>query len=334
MAVLAAGLLAATWGAAAAEAVAAQTASAGASANSGFAAAEASADVSPLPMEAIAPGVWWHRGRVEDWGAANGGDVANLGLVVGDRCAAVIDTGGTPTVGARLRAAVRQRTSLPLCYVINTHVHQDHVLGNRAFVDAGPDGTRPRFVGHAKLAAALAGRGRYMLMAVERSFGTRADEGWLVAPDVSVTDRTTLDLGGRRLTLVAWPTAHTDNDLSVRDEASGTLFLGDLLFQRHLPVIDGSLNGWLAVIAQLRDTPAQVVVPGHGDLGRRWPEALDAEETYLRSVRDATRAALKQKIGLRDTVERAAPPSGDWQLVDLFHRRNVTAAYAELEWED
>lgn len=290
----------------------------------------------PLTIEALAPGVWVHRGTVDDWSPRNGGDVANLAAVAGDRCVAVIDTGGTPEVGERFRAAVASVTTRPVCFVINTHVHQDHLLGNSAFATAGPGGARPVVIGHAKLAASLAVRGRYMLGALQREFGLAPTPDWLVPPDETVADRRTLDLGGRLLQLRAWPTAHTDNDLSVFDERSGTLFLGDLLFEQHLPVIDGSLRGWIAVLDSLRaETGVRLVVPGHGVPSVDWPAALDRERQYLVAVRDATRAAIKSRIGLRDAVERIAPPSGDgWQLTEQFHRRNVTAAYAELEWED
>src|SRR5437764_213059 len=76
--------------------------------------------------------------------------VANVGFVIGSRCVAVIDTGGTYAVGRALHDALRKVTALPVCYVVNTHAHPDHVFGNAAFV-----ADRPEFVGHARLADAL-----------------------------------------------------------------------------------------------------------------------------------------------------------------------------------
>lgn len=298
--------------------------------------AAAAAAQAPPPsaesLEKLAPGVYVRRGALEDWGAANGGRVANLGLVVGSRCAAVIDTGGTPGDGRAFRAAVERTAGVPVCYVINTHAHPDHVLGNQAFEGAGADA--PQFVGHARLPAALGKRGPFYLNALRRDFRGPDADAKIVPPTRTVEQELELDLGGRKLRLTAWPTAHTDSDLTVLDEASGTLFLGDLLFAGHTPVVDGKLKGWVAALQQLRGWKVATAVPGHGAPSRDWPGALDAEERYLTRLQADTRRAIKDGWTLSQAVERIAPDRADWRLLDVFHKRNVTAAYAELEWDD
>jgi len=284
-----------------------------------------------------ADGVLVHRGALEDWGPGNLGDVSNSGLVIGERCVAVIDTGGTLAAGRRLVAAMRAVTTKPVCYLVNTHAHPDHVLGNAAFIDAARAEGQPApvVVGHARLPAALAVRGPYYLNALKRDFGPALAEATaIVPPALLVQDTLQLDLGGRVLDLKAWPTAHTDADLSVLDRASGTLFLGDLLFVGHTPVVDGRLKGWLAALAQMQAWPVAVVVPGHGAPSRDWPGALRPQQRYLQTLQADVRLAIKQGRTLSQAVASVQPDRADWLLLDVFHARNVTAAYAELEWDE
>lgn len=289
-----------------------------------------------LDVIEVAPGVFVHQGQHAAWAHAGHDDVANIGFVVGERCVAVIDSGGSPAVGRALRASVAAQTPLPVCYVINTHVHPDHVLGNLAFVS--PNGTPappPQFVGHAKLTAALTARAPAYLAALQRDLGIAPEAQLIVYPHVTVSDRLELDLGNRKLSVRAWPTAHTDNDLSVLDERSGTLFAGDLIFLTHLPVIDGRLLGWLEVMTRLSELSVQRVVPGHGEVVPDLASALAPQHRYLTALRDGVREALRKGMTIGQAAETvAADDTQDWQLVDAFHRRNVTAAFAELEWED
>ena len=287
----------------------------------------------PLPMQQVAPGIHLQYGAQEEWLPANAGNVANVGFIVGSRCVAVIDTGGTPEVGRRLRAAVEQVTPLPVCYVINTHAHPDHILGNAAFL--GLPGGDPRFVAHARLAAALSGRDHAYRNAVLRDFRIALAPEAIVYPTLAVEGVLEIDLGGRLLQLRAWPTAHTDNDLTVLDRQTGTLFLGDLLFVGHIPVLDGRLVGWLAVMAELTRMDVSLAIPGHGPSGRDWPGLMAPQQAYLERLQRETRAAIKRKMTISQAVEQVGRPvAPEWLLAELFHRRNVTAAYAELEWED
>lgn len=288
--------------------------------------------IAPLPVVEIAAGVHVHIGAQEIWSAGNAGDVANLGFVVGERCVAVIDSGGSPVVGRRLLAAVERTTPLPVCYVVNTHAHPDHMLGNAAFAALSP---APRFVAHERFAPALAARAAHYVAAVEREFGVTLPPEAIVYPDLAVEGELELELGGRSLRLRAWPTAHTDHDLSVHDSRTRTLFAGDLLFVGHLPVIDGHLRGWLEVIGELKALEVEIVVPGHGPVGHDWPGPLAAQETYLDFVLNGTRDAIRAGLTITRAIETLADRgTHGWLLAEEFHRRNLTAAYGELEWED
>ncbi|WP_448954799.1 quinoprotein relay system zinc metallohydrolase 2 [Labrys neptuniae] len=285
---------------------------------------------SPLPVTEVAEGVFVFVAPYELATPGNADAIGNAGFVIGDEAVAVIDTGGSQQAGLALLAAIRARTGKPIRYVIDTHVHPDHLLGNAAFRLPGAV-----IVGHANLPEALAARAETYLSATRRLIGEAAFAGTeALGPTLLVKDRLALDLGGRRLLLEAWPTAHTNTDLTVMDEKTGTWFLGDLLFAGHIPALDGSLRGWLAVIDVLRARPAARVVPGHGPAAMPWPEGAEAMLRYLQRLRDDVRTMIAQGRTLRQTAEQAAQSErGNWRLFDDFNARNATSAYHELEWE-
>jgi quinoprotein relay system zinc metallohydrolase 2 len=286
----------------------------------------------PLPVTEVAPGVFVHTGAHEDIGPSNRGDIANIGFVVGQAGVAVIDTGNTRALGERLRLAVRDKTDLPIRYVVNTHVHPDHIFGNAAFKGEGV-----QFVGHEKLARAMVERAPFYLETLKTFMGADAADGIeVVTPTltVSIGAPIELDLGGRTLTLTAYPSAHTHTDVTVLDDKTGTLWSGDLVFLGRTPSLDGSLLGWIKVIGELRKVKAARVIPGHGPASAEWPKALEPEARYFDVLLRDVRAILEKAGTIEQAIETAGQEEkGKWALFDDYNARNVTQAFTELEWE-
>lgn len=286
------------------------------------------AAVEPLPVAEVAPGVFVHVGAHEEAHSANHGDIATIGFIVGSEAVAVVDTGGSPVVGERLRAAVEQTSQRPVAYVINTHMHPDHVFGNAAFPEA-------QVVGHHALHQALASRfGTYRARLAETVGQDAADALAPVRVDLPVQDTLTLDLGDRELLLTAYPTAHTNNDLTVLDRRTGTLFAGDLLFVGRVPSIDGSVRGWLRVMDSLQGPEVERIVPGHGPVQEDATAALEAQRRYLEDLVRQVRALIADGSSLMEALAELRPEdAAEWRLLEDYHGRNVSAVFAELEWE-
>lgn len=282
-------------------------------------------------LRQLAPGLFVHQGRQVALDAAGHDDIANLGFIVGARCVAIIDTGGSVSMGRRLRAAVLQHTHVPICYVINTHVHVDHLLGNAAF-----RADHPQFVGHAALPEAVADSRQFFLSHYPSDFDAPAGADQIMGPDTLVqpSHERLLDLGGRVLHLRAWPKAHTDCDLSVYDERSAILWSGDLLFRDRIPALDGSVRGWLAAIDALAAMRVAWVVPGHGPATQNLAHALASERSYLQALVDGVSAELAQGKPVQDAIQQVGlEQRTHWLLWDSAHAHNVIRVYEELQWE-
>ena len=279
-------------------------------------------------IEEIAAGLYVRPGHTAV--VFEGDEIANIGFVVGARCVAVIDTGGSEKEGRSLDCAIREVTDRPVCYVINTHVHPDHMLGNVAFRRPGVE-----FIGHTKLPRAMALRGTTYLERASAYEGRPLEEANIVAPERTVADVVQLDIGGRILTVRAMSSAHTDNDVIVVDDTTQTAFVGDLVFLEHLPVIDGSINGWISELEMLSDESYAYVVPGHGPGYAPWPAAAAPTLQYLATLRAGVRAWIASGGDLASAQDDIGNVrSGEWPLFDRYQQRNVGAAYAELEWEN
>jgi len=270
-----------------------------------------------------------HYGRPVSLDAPGHDDIANIGFVVGDRCVAVIDTGGSVRIGGELRTAVAEHARVPICFVVNTHVHVDHVLGNKAF-----EADHPQFVGAARLAAAMERNRPYFVEHFGEDLAPPVSGAEILGPDRLVADTLELDLGGRRLTLQAWPIAHSDCDLTVLDRKTRSLWTGDLLVRDRLPAVDGSASGWLKVLDRLNQMQVDRTVPGHGGLIHELHTAVESERRYLVALVEGVRRELTQGQSMQHAIDRVALSERPrWLLWESTHPGNVARVYKQLEWE-
>jgi quinoprotein relay system zinc metallohydrolase 2 len=296
----------------------------------GLAAALPTAAAATPRFTEIAPGVFGFQGVHELMRPANEGAICNIGVVIGGEAIAVVDSGGTLVEAREIVSAVQHISDKPIRYLINTHMHPDHVFGNAVFRDLGA-----KIVGHKNLPLALQARAETYLHNFRRELGEELMKGVeIVPPSVLVEDRMELDLGGRALELRAWKPAHTDNDVTIFDRQSGTLFCGDLAFMGHLPTLDGSLLGWMKQLDELAAIKATAALTGHGPVPAPWPEALAPERKYFDVLVADLRKAIAAGTPMAQAMTTAAKSeAANWQLFDDYNERNAADAFAELEWE-
>ena len=180
----------------------------------------------------------------------------NVGLLVGDEYVVLIDDAMVPTAPALLAAAL-DLAGRPIDFVINTHVHGDHVGGNELMAKGGAivvahDNIRKRMQGDPELATSPG-----------------------ALPVLTFSDAVTFHVNGNEAEVFHIETAHTDGDAAIHFRNVNVMFAGDVMFNGLFPYIDldngGTVAGYIAgqkkLIAMIDDDTT--IIPGHGPLGKK-----------------------------------------------------------------
>lgn len=192
---------------------------------------------------------------------------ANAAIVVGRDSVLVIDTLISAKEGARFLADIRKVTNRPIKYVVNTHTHLDHALGNCVFAKLGAT-----VISHDADRASLATQGADILKNAS-NYGLKPEDmvgTEIVVPTLSFSDQLTIDMGGEDVRLIRTAPSHTAGSLVVYLPTKKLLFSGDILFTDFHPFMaDGDISGWISTIDSLLTMDIAQIIPGHGPLSTK-----------------------------------------------------------------
>ena len=206
----------------------------------------------------------------------------NIGLVLGDGKALVIDTRSTYGQAREIVDHVREITRDPVTTVIDTHGHFDHAFGNAIFRPCtiwGQAGCVPFMerTGEARKAR---------IASDEPDLAEGLAEVVIDPPDRTFDTAATIDIGGRPIELRFLGRGHTDHDAVITVPGTDVVWAGDLVENGAVPFFgDGYPLDWVATsaaLAQLVDPGRGVIVPGHGDhAGRAFADGQAASFAAL-----------------------------------------------------
>lgn len=237
--------------------------------------------------------------------------VPNVGIVIGDDAALVIDTGAGPRNGAYVLDHARRLAGRRSLYLAITQLDPGHGFGAQAF--KGPAtivynaAQQDRLRRHAPAyAETFRGMGPQVAAQLE---GLE-----LVDADVVYDEPFDLDLGGVKAQLRSWGPAHTVDDQTVLID-DRVLFGGDLFETRMFPILpyfppfDVGFDGdrWIAALDELIALETRTVVPGHGEVTD--VQQIREVREYLEHIRGRTRRARADGVSLEEVatdIERFA----------------------------
>ncbi|ACH40168.1 glyoxylase-related zinc-dependent hydrolase [Citrifermentans bemidjiense Bem] len=192
---------------------------------------------------------------------------ANAGIVIGRDGVLVVDTLISAKEGKRFLADIRKVTNKPIKYVVNTHTHLDHALGNCVFANLGA-----AIISHQAERASLEANGPLMLRNIG-SKGLKPEDvagTEVVLPNLAFSDQMLIDLGGEEIRLIRLSPSHTAGSIVVYLPTQKILFSGDILFTDFHPFLaDGDFKGWIGSIDKLLDMEIDGIIPGHGPLSTK-----------------------------------------------------------------
>ena len=281
-------------------------------------------------LEEVADKIYVHFGFQEDANKINKGDISNIGFIVGDKSILVIDTGGTPSIGEALYKKINDISDLPISYIVITHSHPDHYFGTNVFINGSAD-----IIGHSKLQRSLDANFEFyknLQLVNTRDQSVKEFKNSKITKIVNVDKKLTIDLGNRIVEIKAWPSGHTDNDLSIFDKKTRTLWTENIFIKRT-PSIRASVKGWKKNLEETSKMDVNLIIPGHGPVKKK-NEALRPMLSYFNRLIENTRKFHKNNLSLSKAIENFPSKNlENWLLYNIYHPSNVTKVYTELEWE-
>lgn len=289
--------------------------------------AAASAFDYALSARMLAPGVHVLIGQREDFSTENGGNIVNTAFIVAPAGIIVIDSGPSRRYGEQLRQLIARTSSLPLAITFNTHHHPDHFLGNQAFADQ-------RIAALPATSAGIAREGNALAENLFRLTGNWMKGTEPVVPDPHLTPGPQR-IAGRLLRLIALH-GHSEADLAIYDESSGTLFTGDLVFNGRAPTTPhADMAHWLNALDTLeaitREPGFKTLVPGHGD---PTTDATPIAQTrqWLRWLQATMRQAAEAGLDMNEVLALPLPPElARLPVAASEYRRSVGHLFPQAE---
>jgi cyclase len=255
------------------------------------------------------------------------------GFIVGKDAVLVIDTMVNRRLATQLLALIKETTTKPIRYVVNTSYHGDHSYGNQFF----PEGIQ--IIQHMETQKYIQSHFTKDIEFMEKNFGTNQglDELKPQRAHILVHDGATLEveLGGKRVQIMHLGFAQTLGDLFVWLPNEKVLYTGNPLSASPpaLPwLLDGRLEDALKTMRKLRNLLSDnaVVVPGHG-----YPtnvRSIDYPIAYLEQVKKEVQAAIRRGLSEKETVEAVTMEEyNGYKIFPWVHSQiNVPKTYQEL----
>lgn len=224
--------------------------------------ATATVDDYAMKAEKVAEGVYAIISPAKSFpNAENKGWNSNTAIVETAGGLLVFDTGSSETIGKALIKTIRTVSDKPIKWVINSHSHGDHWLGNGAFAAEKPAQMIASDVAielmH-QMGHEWVGRFHDMTEGATGKFEP------LPAKD-AVVKAMERSFGGVKVQILFSGNSHSPGDIVFWLPQKGVLLTGDTLYTQRPPAtFDAQVKQWALFLNEMAGLKPKVVIPGHG----------------------------------------------------------------------
>ncbi len=250
---------------------------------------------------------------------------ANAGIIIGREGIVVVDTLISSKEARRFIRDIRAVSDKPIKYVVNTHEHLDHTLGNNDFI--GRDAVEVSQTNCKKNAEAAAST----ILQKAKNYGLTDEllQGTKVAEaSLTFNDGMEIDLGGRKVELIYPGPSHTDGSILVYVPDTKTLFAGDILFTGFHPNMrDGDIISWISVLDYISTMDTAAIIPGHGPVSTK-TDILEMKQYLMTCEKIGRKLSAQGKDAnyIAAEILKAVPKR---QFFEMFVAGNVAAKYLQ-----
>ncbi len=292
--------------------------------------AAATVDDYPMQPQRVADGVYAVITPTRDLpNPDNKGWNSNSAFVVTDNGVLVFDTGSSEVIGQALRRAIARTTDQPVRWVVDSHGHGDHWLGNAAFPDA-------EIIATIQVADRIRAEGEDWVRNFNNMTEGATGESTIVPPTSTVDQRTSRTLGGTEVMFIPSGNSHSPGDLMVWLPKRGVLLTGDVLYSDRMPsTFDADVRRWIAQLDEFQalEPAPTVVVPGHGEVsdlsGVRRLRALLSD--FWQAVRSGYEAGKQGFEMVPDVQQALAEYREAYPGLDEKVQRDIGRVYLQVE---
>jgi quinoprotein relay system zinc metallohydrolase 1 len=266
---------------------------------------------------------YYFYGKEEYFSKENGGDIANASFIITKNSVILIDTGSSRLYGEQVKKQIEKITNKPIKYILNTHHHPDHFLGNIAFSSSdifATEYTKNEIETNGDL---------YILNLVnlvhDGMNGTK-----IKAPNEILTAKT-LDFDGYKLK-VLYLDGHTQSDIAVYDENTKILYASDLVFNKRTPTTPhANIQNWIKSLNELEKIDYSILVPGHG-LASNTKKPIKETISYLVFLQNTLSNSAKQGLDIFEILNKPIPAEfKDFSMFKEEFERTVINLYPSYE---